>query len=72
MKQETCSVCGVKILTGIVGGDRVLFAAGPPGTRAKLWARVCQYTDKAGCINRDQAEAGSVQADDYYKPDIPT
>ncbi|WP_293090315.1 hypothetical protein [Okeania sp. SIO3B5] len=38
-QQEICPVCLVKI----VGGDRVLFSSGPPGTKAKLWARVCQY-----------------------------
>ncbi|NMF85371.1 hypothetical protein [Nodosilinea sp. P-1105] len=49
---QTCSVCGVKILVGIVGGDRVIFSAGPPGTRAKLYARVCRYVNKSGCINQ--------------------
>lgn len=47
---QICSVCGVKILK-LVGGDRVLFAVGPPGTRALLWKRVCQYAQKPGCIN---------------------
>jgi hypothetical protein len=67
---QTCSVCGVKILAGIVGGDRVIFSAGPPGTRAKLYARVCRYVNKPGCINK---EAGSqpIQSSDYYKPDAP-
>jgi hypothetical protein len=70
MKTQTCPVCGVKIMVGVVGGDRVLFAAGPPGTRARLWARVCQYVDKAGCIN---ADGGSLQPsqDDFYKPEGP-
>jgi hypothetical protein len=70
-KTQTCPVCGVKILTGVVGGDRVMFAAGPPGTRAKLWARVCQYTQKAGCINKDPDAVGKVGSEDYYKPDVP-
>jgi hypothetical protein len=48
---QTCPVCGVKIVK-VVGGDRVLFSVGPPGTRATLWTRVCQYTQKAGCINK--------------------
>jgi hypothetical protein len=47
---RTCPVCGVKIVP-MIGGDRVLFAVGPPGTRATLWQRVCRHTDKAGCIN---------------------
>lgn len=50
---QTCPVCGVKILVGIVGGDRVLFSAYPPGTRSRLYARVCRYVDKPGCINKD-------------------
>jgi hypothetical protein len=47
---KTCPVCGVKIVS-MIGGDRVLFSVGPPGTRATLWQRVCRYTQKAGCIN---------------------
>ncbi|MGF1569578.1 MAG: hypothetical protein ACFCVD_16170 [Nodosilinea sp.] len=67
---QTCPICGVKILVGMIGGDRVLFSAGPPGNRAKLYARVCRYVEKAGCINK---EGGSqpLQPDDYYKPDAP-
>lgn len=67
---QTCSVCGVKILVGIVGGDRVLFAAGPPGNRARLYARVCRYVDKAGCINKNGGSQGATP-NDYYKPDLP-
>lgn len=70
VKTETCPVCGVKIMTGIVGGDRVMFSAGPPGTRSKLYARVCRYVDKAGCINK-AGGSGPISAEDYYKPDIP-
>jgi hypothetical protein len=53
LNPQTCPVCGVKILVGIVGGDRVLFSAGPPGTRQKLYGRVCRYVTKPGCINKD-------------------
>lgn len=67
---QTCPVCGIKIIVGIVGGDRVLFSAGPQGDRAKLWARVCQYVNKPGCIN-DQNRAGTIKPDDYYKPQAP-
>ena len=67
---QTCPVCGVKILVGVVGGDRVLFSAGPPGTRARLYARVCQYVQKAGCINSSGGNQPP-QASDYYKPDAP-
>lgn len=63
---QVCPVCGVKILK-VIGGDRVLFAAGPPGTRATLWAKVCKYTDKPGCINRDKDSIGPVNPQDYYQ-----
>jgi hypothetical protein len=49
---QECPICGVKIIK-MVGGDRVLFAFGPPGTRATLWAKVCQYANKPGCINQN-------------------
>lgn len=65
-RTESCSVCSVKILVGVVGGDRVMFSAGPPGTRAKLYERVCRHVDKAGCINR-QAASPKLQTDDYYQ-----
>lgn len=64
---ETCPVCGVKILK-MPGGDRVLFSAGPPGTRATLWARVCQYAKAPDCINRDKDAIGEIKASDYYNP----
>ncbi|MFM7472022.1 MAG: hypothetical protein ACKO5P_11035 [Nodosilinea sp.] len=50
---QTCPVCGVKILVGTVGGDRVLFAAGPPGNRARLYDRVCRYVTRPDCINKN-------------------
>jgi hypothetical protein len=50
VEAKVCSVCGVKIVP-MVGGDRVLFSAGAPGTRESLWTKVCQYTQKPGCIN---------------------
>jgi hypothetical protein len=57
---QVCPVCGVKII--IIGGgdaaqnllrDRVLFSTGAPGTRSDLWARVCRYANRPGCINKD-------------------
>jgi hypothetical protein len=63
---QVCPVCGVKIQK-LVTGDRVLFSSGPPGTRAALWAKVCKYTDKAGCINRDKDSIGSINPQDYYQ-----
>lgn len=63
---EVCAACGVKILR-IPTGDRVLFSVGPPGTRATLWARVCQFTQKPGCINKDRDAVGEIKPNDYYQ-----
>lgn len=52
---QVCPVCGVKIIK-VIGGDRVIFSVGPPATRLILWQRVCQHTQKTGCIN---AEGGN-------------
>ncbi|NJM98546.1 MAG: hypothetical protein HC800_16535 [Phormidesmis sp. RL_2_1] len=68
---QTCPICSVKIMVGVPGGDRVLFSSGPPGTRAKLWARVCQFTKKSGCLN-PQGKEETIADDDYYKPEVPT
>jgi hypothetical protein len=61
--RQRCSVCGVEI-QGMAGGkDLVHFSHGTPGTRAKLWARVCQYLrddDKQRqCLNQNPADRGS-------------
>jgi hypothetical protein len=53
---QVCPICGVKIIK-MVGGDRVLFSFGSPGTREVLWTRVCQYTQKPGCINKSSTDA---------------
>jgi len=63
---QTCPICSVQIVPGGAGGDRVIFSTGPQGTRAKLWARVCQYNKKSGCIN-EQGKTETITADDYYK-----
>lgn len=63
---EICPVCQVKI----VDGDQVIFSSGPPGTRAKLWARVCQYVHKHDCINQNPDSVGNVKPEDYYAPEI--
>ncbi len=68
---QTCPVCSVQIITGAAGGDRVIFSSGPQGSRAKLWARVCQFNKQPGCIN-EQGKTETITADDYYKPEMPT
>ncbi|MDJ1182625.1 hypothetical protein [Roseofilum casamattae] len=52
MSIEVCGVCGVKI-EKMLGGDRVLFAYGKPGTREILWQRVCKHVQKEDCLNKD-------------------
>jgi hypothetical protein len=59
---EVCPVCGVVI----ENNAKVIFSAGPSGTRARLWARVCNYAQNSACINRDEAAIGSVASNDYY------
>lgn len=59
---EVCPACGVTI----ENGDKVLFSVGPPGNRSRLWARVCQFAKKPGCINQDQDAVGTIQSNDYY------
>lgn len=63
---EICPVCKVQIKN-----DReVIFSAGKPGDRTKLWARVCQYVaDKQdGCINQDTKKIDPLKPSDAYKP----
>ena len=68
--RQRCTLCQVEI-QGMVGGqDLAHFSQGAPGSRAKLWARVCQYLrsddQKAQCLNQDARLRGSVQQSDYY------
>ncbi|NDC14933.1 MAG: hypothetical protein EBZ76_07090 [Synechococcaceae bacterium WB9_2_170] len=68
--RQRCTLCQVEI-QGMVGGqDMVHFSQGAPGTRAKLWARVCQYlqsdAQKGQCLNQDPTLRGTVQPSDYF------
>lgn len=65
-----CPVCQVKIEPRPGGHDLVHFATGPAATRAKLWARVCQFVDKPTCINKDKAAIGTVGVNDYFKAEL--
>ncbi|MFW6357740.1 MAG: hypothetical protein ACOC0N_00780 [Chroococcales cyanobacterium] len=58
---QVCPACGVKII-----GDQVHFSFGAPGTRERLWARVCQFAKKGGCINQNKDALNPIQPDDYY------
>jgi hypothetical protein len=53
---QVCPVCKVKIVPAL-GGDRVMFAVGPQGSRETLWKKVCQYTKNSACINQDPSSS---------------
>ena len=49
------------------GQDQVIFSQGSPGTRAKLWARVCQFVrEPHRCLNQDAELRGQGEPDDFY------
>ncbi|MFO8237105.1 MAG: hypothetical protein R6U00_02390 [Prochlorococcaceae cyanobacterium] len=68
--RQRCSVCQVEIQGMVGGNDLVHFSQGAPGTRAKLWARVCQFLrsddKRALCLNQDVSQRGTVVQSDYY------
>jgi hypothetical protein len=68
--EQVCPVCGVKIIP-MGNTDRVIFSTGGPGSRAKLWARVCSFVNRPGCINQDQQKIGQINMGDYYSPNAP-
>lgn len=59
-----CQRCGVKI-----EGDIVHFSYGKPGSRSRLYARVCQFALKRGatdCANQFDPEKETIKESDYY------
>lgn len=60
-QEQTCPVCGVT-----VANDVVQFSNGSTGTRARLYARVCQYAKKPECINQDKDRIGMVLQEDGF------
>ena len=67
---QICPVCGVSITED----GQVNFAAGNPGTRARLYARVCHYAQKPGCINQEPQLIGEITPEDGFKfgEDLPS
>lgn len=59
----TCPRCNIQI-----ANETVLFSCGQPGTRARLYARVCSHAIAAGrgegCINR--GFDGELNDADFY------
>jgi hypothetical protein len=60
MNIQFCPACGVAI-----EGDTVLFSCGGSGTRERLFARVCQYAKKQGCINKGTGLKSFTEKDFY-------
>ena len=72
---QICPICQVKIQAEPGSADQVMFSRGTPGTRSKLWSRVCQFlrTEEqiSTCLNQDPHQRGTEQAGDAF-PDAPT
>ena len=60
---QICQICGVSITPQ----GQVNFSNGTPGTRARLYARVCRYAQKPGCINQEPELIGELTAKDAYE-----
>ena len=60
---QICPVCGVSINED----GQVNFAAGSPGTRSRLYARVCHYAQKPGCINSESQLRDELTPEDGFK-----
>ena len=58
---QTCRVCTVKLSL-----KSVFFSTGYQGTRAQLYARVCQYVRDSRCLNQDQSLIGDVLREDGF------
>jgi hypothetical protein len=59
---QICPLCKVQIDPR----GTVHFSFGKPGTRERLYARVCKHVTDARCINSDESTLGVVTANDGY------
>lgn len=68
--RQRCSVCNVEIQGMAGGNDLVHFSHGGPGTRSKLWARVCQFLNSDDkqrlCLNQDPSLRGAIKPGDSF------
>ena len=62
-KLQVCPICKISITED----GQVKFSTGSPGTRARLYARVCQYARKPGCINQDAELIGELAREDGFE-----
>jgi len=59
---KICPAC-----TARIDNDLVLFQHGRPGSTKRLYARVCQYAKKSGCINYSYSQ-DDLSWDDRWIP----
>ena len=62
-KLSVCPICSISITED----GQVNFSTGSPGTRARLYARVCQFAEKPGCINQDADLIGEPAREDRFE-----
>ena len=63
---QECPICKVTIDPALGANQEVRFSSGSQASRAKLWARVCQFAKAEGCINSDPAKRSSPSKADFY------
>ena len=63
---RVCPLCKVTIQTSAIAAQEVRFSTGACGSRAKLWARVCQFAKDQGCINSDAQLRSEPGPSDFY------
>ena len=68
---ERCPLCEVEIRGQQGLTDEVMFSRGTPGSRSKLWARVCQYlkndSQRRECINQSPDLRGESRPGDGFE-----
>lgn len=64
---QVCPLCQVTINPSNGAEQEVQFSTGAKGSRAKLWARVCQFAqERGGCINTNPQLRREPKAADFY------
>ena len=70
-QHERCPLCDVEIQGQGGPSDQVIFSRGTPGSRSKLWARVCQYlksdAQRSECINQNSELRGDCRPGDGFE-----
>lgn len=63
---QVCPICQVSIDPSAGPAEEVRFSSGMQASRAKLWARVCQFAKGEGCINADASQRSEPTKTDYF------